>query len=132
MHHQVSRITGERLVGAFAEGGAEKSVFDSMGITLSEPDEYAALQSSTAVYHDDFADYLTNEPTICACGSLSFVLASLAFPTADLDFDGGVDAGDLGAVMSRWGSGQKPAADIDQSGAVDTDDLNLVEQQWRP
>jgi hypothetical protein len=43
-----------------------------IGITLYHPDEYADFQSKLAVYHDDFGDYSTDEPTMDGTASLSF------------------------------------------------------------
>jgi endoglucanase len=65
-HHQIADITRSELVGFWNEGPVRPSVFQGQKITLREPDEYAAFQGSEAVYHDDVADYVTNEPTITA------------------------------------------------------------------
>jgi len=47
-----------------------------IGIKLFEPDEYAAFQSDLAVYHDDYGDYSTNEPTMDGTASLIYLLAA--------------------------------------------------------
>ena len=44
--------------------------------SLYAPDEYAAFQSGLAVYHDDYGDYSTNEPTMDGTASLVYLLAS--------------------------------------------------------
>ena len=41
------------------------------GSTLANPDEYAEFQSDLAVYHDDYGDYSTNEPTMDGTASLN-------------------------------------------------------------
>ncbi len=46
------------------KGPVPLAQFKEQGITLSAPDLYAAFQSDDAVFHDDVADYTTNEPTI--------------------------------------------------------------------
>ncbi len=43
---------------------------------MNEPDEYAAFQSDLAVYHDDYGDYSTNEPTMDGTASLIYLLAA--------------------------------------------------------
>jgi hypothetical protein len=45
-------------------------------LNLYEPDEYAAFQSDLAVYHDDYGDYSTNEPTMDGTASLIYLLAA--------------------------------------------------------
>jgi len=47
-----------------------------IGIQLAEADEYAAFQSDLAVYHDDYGDYSTNEPTMDGTASLIYLLAA--------------------------------------------------------
>ena len=39
-------------------------------------DEYAPFQSGLAVYHDDYGDYSTNEPTMDGTASLIYLLAA--------------------------------------------------------
>ena len=63
-HHQVADLTGSELVGFWDEGPVPRANWDTFGITLRNPDAYAAFQSAVAVYHDDPEDYVTNEPTI--------------------------------------------------------------------
>jgi endoglucanase len=65
-HHQIADITHTELVGFWNEGPVRRATFEGERITLSGPDEYSAFQSDEAVYHDDVADYVTNEPTITA------------------------------------------------------------------
>ena len=47
-----------------------------IGITLYQPDEYEEFQSDLAVYHDDYGDYSTNEPTMDGTASLIYLLAA--------------------------------------------------------
>ena len=46
------------------------------GSRLADPDEYAEFQSDLAVYHDDYGDYSTNEPTMDGTASLIYLLAA--------------------------------------------------------
>ena len=67
-HHQVADPAlnpGQpELVGYWAEGPTTRREFEDEGISLDGPDPYAPFQSDYAVWHDDRADYVTNEPTI--------------------------------------------------------------------
>jgi hypothetical protein len=47
-----------------------------IGITLQNPDEYAGFQSDLVVYHDDYGDYSTNEPTMDGTATLVYLLAA--------------------------------------------------------
>lgn len=47
---------------------------------------------------------------------------------ADLDTSGGVDAGDLAALLAGWGG--SGVADLDGSGAVDAADLAILLAEW--
>ena len=65
------------LDGGLVDGPVYGDIYNSLlGITLSEPDEYAAFQSRLAVYHDDNGDYSTNEPTMDGTASLIYLLAA--------------------------------------------------------
>jgi hypothetical protein len=64
--------------GAVVDGPVFGSIYGSLlGLHLTEPDEFARFQSSWAVYHDDYGDYSTNEPTIDASAALIMALAVL-------------------------------------------------------
>ena len=75
LHNQIDFVSGAQINGAFTEGGVTRADFVNEGIVLDAPDEYAAFQSATAVYHDDTADYMTNEPTIAGDMAIMTVLA---------------------------------------------------------
>jgi Tol biopolymer transport system component len=74
-HHQVADLTHSELVGFWDEGPVARAGWEALGITLKDPDLYAAFQSDAAVYHDDVEDYATNEPTIIA-NALGLALAA--------------------------------------------------------
>src|SRR5205085_3847678 len=65
-HHQIADIKHVELTGFWGEGPVQQSEFANEGITLRRPDIYSLFQAPGAVYHDDAADYTTNEPTINA------------------------------------------------------------------
>lgn len=74
-HHQIADLTNSNLAGFWDEGPVPMAEFDTSGIQLDHPDEFAQFQDKTAVYHDDRADYMTNEPTI-AMNAIGLALAS--------------------------------------------------------
>jgi hypothetical protein len=39
-------------------------------------DEYAEFQSDLVVYHDDYGDYATNEPTMDGTASMIYLMAA--------------------------------------------------------
>jgi len=80
-HHQVADLTHSELVGFWDEGPVPRADWEALGITLHASDVYTAFQSDAAVYHDDVADYATNEPTIIA-NALGLALASWYAPSA--------------------------------------------------
>ncbi|MHC1781522.1 MAG: glycoside hydrolase family 9 protein [Anaerolineaceae bacterium] len=63
-HHQIADLRGSALPGFWDEGPVPLADFLAGGIELDEPDELALFQHESSVYHDDRADYMTNEPTI--------------------------------------------------------------------
>ena len=67
-HHQIAQLTGAELTGFWNEGAVERADWSTYGIDLSQPDEYSLFQSGWSLYHDDVADYVTNEPTVVANG----------------------------------------------------------------
>ncbi|WP_224482601.1 glycoside hydrolase family 9 protein [Robertkochia aurantiaca] len=77
-HAAISHYTDEEPWGGLVDGPVYGSIFKSLkGVKLAEEDEYAAFQTSRVVYHDDWADYSTNEPTMDGTASLTYYLSSL-------------------------------------------------------
>lgn len=69
------------LVGGLVDGPVSGWIYDSLwGVHLENPDAYAPYQSRQAVYHDDFSDYSTNEPTMDGTASLLPMLELLCRP----------------------------------------------------
>ena len=53
------------MVGGLVDGPIKCATFlTQRGVTIQEPDPLAAFQDERAVYHNDFGDYATNEPTM--------------------------------------------------------------------
>ena len=65
LHHQVGILVNDgAMPGALTEGPAPASEISGQGIVLEDPDEWAEFQAARGTYHDDRADYVTNEPTV--------------------------------------------------------------------
>lgn len=64
--------------GGLVDGPVYRTIFESLlGIRLLEPDEYAAWNGGSVVYHDDFGDYSTNEPIMDGTANLVWLLSAL-------------------------------------------------------
>lgn len=64
------------VAGGLVDGPVQQSIFASLkGVSLSRPDAFAAFQSPDAVYHDDWQDYSTNEPTMDVTASAVLLMA---------------------------------------------------------
>jgi len=76
-HSALSQLKGYPLDGGLVDGPVYGSIYKNLiGIKLYQPDEYAGFQSDLVVYHDDFGDYSTNEPTMDGTASLVYLLAA--------------------------------------------------------
>lgn len=76
-HSAFTHIGKYPIDGGLVDGPVYTSIYKNLiGIKLYEPDEYEAFQSELAVYHDDYGDYSTNEPTMDGTASLIYLLAS--------------------------------------------------------
>lgn len=66
------------LVGGIVDGPVYTGIFNSLwGVHLRHDDRFAHAQGPVAVYHDDYSDYSTNEPTMDGTASLTFMLSRL-------------------------------------------------------
>lgn len=76
-HSAFTHIGKMPLDGGLVDGPVYTSIYKNLiGIQLFEPDEYATFQSDLAVYHDDYGDYSTNEPTMDGTASLIYLMAA--------------------------------------------------------
>jgi len=76
--HSSYVVKGGQVYGGLVDGPVYPTIFNSLKyIYLSEKDEYAEFQTKLAVYHDDFADYSTNECTMDGTASLTYYLSAL-------------------------------------------------------
>ena len=76
-HSSFTHLKNYPIDGGLVDGPVYGSIYNNLiGIALGDPDEYAAFQSKLAVYHDDYGDYSTNEPTMDGTASLIYLLAA--------------------------------------------------------
>ena len=77
-HSAFTHLNNIRIDGGLVDGPVYTSIYKKLiGIKLFSKDEYEPFQSDIAVYHDDYGDYSTNEPTMDGTASLSFYLSAL-------------------------------------------------------
>jgi peptidoglycan/xylan/chitin deacetylase (PgdA/CDA1 family) len=66
-----------QIDGGLVDGPVRETIFKNLkGVHLSKSDPYEHFQSKWAVYHDDYADYSTNEPTMDGTASLTYLLSA--------------------------------------------------------
>jgi endoglucanase len=76
-HSAFTHLKNYPINGGLVDGPVYTSIYKSLiGIELHNEDEYADWQSNLAVYHDDYGDYSTNEPTMDGTASLIYLLAA--------------------------------------------------------
>lgn len=76
-HSAFTHLKNYPIDGGLVDGPVYTSIYKNLiGITLHEPDEYSDFQSDLAVYHDDYGDYSSNEPTMDGTASLIYLLAA--------------------------------------------------------
>jgi peptidoglycan/xylan/chitin deacetylase (PgdA/CDA1 family) len=76
-HSAFTHIKNYPIDGGLVDGPVYTNIFKGLiGLTLYNKDSYADWQSNLAVYHDDYGDYSTNEPTMDGTASLIYLLAA--------------------------------------------------------
>lgn len=76
-HSAFTHIGHYPIYGGLVDGPVYSAIYKNLlGISLHNPDAYAKFQSDLAVYHDDFGDYSSNEPTMDGTASLVYLLAA--------------------------------------------------------
>jgi hypothetical protein len=76
-HSAFTHIKNYPIDGGLVDGPVYTTIYKNLiGINLYKPDEYEIFQSNLAVYHDDYGDYSTNEPTMDGTASLIYLLAA--------------------------------------------------------
>lgn len=76
-HSAFTHLKNYPIDGGLVDGPVYTSIYSNLiGIQLHDSDEYKPYQSGLAVYHDDYGDYSTNEPTMDGTASLIYLLAA--------------------------------------------------------
>ncbi|MGE8292679.1 MAG: glycoside hydrolase family 9 protein [Sphingobacterium sp.] len=76
-HSAFTYLGKHPIDGGLVDGPIMASTYRNLiGIKLNKPDSYVDFQSDLAVYHDDYGDYSTNEPTMDGTASLIYLLAA--------------------------------------------------------
>ena len=76
-HSAFTHLKNYPINGGLVDGPVYTNIYKNLiGIQLKDEDEYAPFQSDLAVYHDDYGDYSTNEPTMDGTASLIYLLAA--------------------------------------------------------
>ena len=76
-HSAFTHLKQYPIDGGLVDGPVYTAIYNGLiGIRLTREDSYAPFQSDLAVYHDDYGDYSTNEPTMDGTASLIYLLAS--------------------------------------------------------
>ena len=84
--HSSYVVKGGQVFGGLVDGPVYPAIFNSLKfIYLSKEDQYAQFQTKMAVYHDDFADYSTNECTMDGTASLTYYLSALQSKVGPID-----------------------------------------------
>lgn len=91
-HSSFTHLRQYPIDGGLVDGPVYTNIFKNLiGIQLQDADEYAEFQSDLAVYHDDYGDYSTNEPTMDGTAVLIYLLAAKENEAKGLTFtQGGV------------------------------------------
>jgi endoglucanase len=77
-HSAFTAVYKLEIPGGLVDGPVYGKIFKSLlGLTLHSIDEFKDFQSELAVYHDDYGDYSTNEPTMDGTAGLTIYLSSL-------------------------------------------------------
>ncbi|MBM4174947.1 MAG: cellulase [Ignavibacteria bacterium] len=77
-HSAFTHVYNYPIDGGLVDGPVYGSIFNNLiGIKLYNDDEYSEFQSDLVVYHDDWGDYSTNEPTMDGTASLTYYFSAL-------------------------------------------------------
>jgi len=76
-HSAFTHLGKYSIDGGLVDGPVYGSIYKGLlGLQLKDADEYEPFQSDLVVYHDDYGDYSTNEPTMDGTASLIYLLAA--------------------------------------------------------
>lgn len=74
-HSAFTHLYNYKISGGLVDGPVYGTIWNRLiGIKLYDADEFEQFQSPLVVYHDDYGDYSTNEPTMDGTASLTYYL----------------------------------------------------------
>ena len=77
-HSSIYLLTHRQINGGLVDGPIYNTIFKYLqGLKIVNGDEYSEFQSGIAVYHDDYGDYSTNEPTMDGTAELTYYLSAM-------------------------------------------------------
>ncbi len=83
-HSAFTHLKKIQIDGGLVDGPVYTSIYKRLiGIKLYNEDEYTPFQSDISIYHDDYGDYSTNEPTMDGTASLTYYLSALQKISSD-------------------------------------------------
>jgi endoglucanase len=78
VHSSLSHLKHYKISGGLVDGPVYASIYNNLkGIYLANGDKFKNVQPGKMVYHDDYADYSTNEPTMDGTADLTYYLSAL-------------------------------------------------------
>jgi hypothetical protein len=79
VHAIYNRLQNGKIDGGLVDGPVRASIFNALlGVEMHKPDKYAEMQPlDKFVYHDDYGDFSTNEPTMDGVGFLTYYLSAI-------------------------------------------------------
>jgi peptidoglycan/xylan/chitin deacetylase (PgdA/CDA1 family) len=101
-HLPTVQMLKKQVRGGLVDGPIAASTYNGLiGLKLTKPDEFAAVQPRDIVYHDDVGDYSTNEPTMDGTADAILMMAMFSGPRSVIKTDarftydlGGITRGD--------------------------------------
>jgi peptidoglycan/xylan/chitin deacetylase (PgdA/CDA1 family) len=84
--HSVFVLKGGQTPGGLVDGPIYSSIYKNHAayITLTKPDMYAEFQTKMAAYHDEIADYTSNEATMDGTACLVYYLSAMSSGTGKI------------------------------------------------
>lgn len=79
LHSQIAYFNNGYLPGGLSAGPAPKTLFNNRDLSIKNF-EYNLFNSEEVKYHDDYADYITNEPTLAGNATALFVIGYYCIP----------------------------------------------------
>jgi hypothetical protein len=81
VHLMTTRLLKRSVRGGLVDGPVYSHIFESLkGVSITQPDPLAAFQGA-AVYHDDWKDYASNEPTMDGTASAILMFTLTGSPS---------------------------------------------------